>query len=129
LTDPTSSARSPFEEVVFPIGALERMGGDVLRQRVELGRDDVLLVGDLRPVAREDLVGLAAEQEGVRLFEPARHRLARFVVDEGHDPAAVLEASAGVLLRPAGAWPMPSRVMNVVTVSFKGSPLSEVSLR
>src|SRR6266511_3516411 len=39
--------------------------GDVLGEAVQLRRDRVVLVGDPRPVGGKDVVGLAAQKEGV----------------------------------------------------------------
>src|SRR6266446_10118040 len=58
-----------------------------------------ILVG---PVRGEDLVGLAAEQEGEFLLEDAVELFAERLIEIGHHPAAELEALGRILPRPAG---------------------------
>src|SRR5215470_10349316 len=87
---------------VVPVGGGERGRRHVLRQRVELARDWVVGIGDLGPVAAEDLVRLAAEQERVGAAEPAGDGLAEILVAVRERPAPVFEPAVAVLVRPAG---------------------------
>src|SRR5262249_54574542 len=86
---------------VVPVDGGERGGRHVLRQRVELARDRIVGIGDLGPVAAEDLVRLAAEQERVGLREPAGDGLAEILVAVRERPAPVLEPAVAVLIRRA----------------------------
>jgi hypothetical protein len=56
----------------------------------------------VRPVRRENLVGLAAEEEVEFLLEDAVDLFAELLIEIGHHPAAELEALGRVLPRPAG---------------------------
>src|SRR5262249_9306232 len=60
------------------------------------------LVGRLRPVGREDLVGPAAEEESKRVAHLLGHCLAARLVEVADRPAPVLEVSRGVLVGTAG---------------------------
>ena len=53
------------------------------------------------PVRRENLVGLAPEQEIELLLEDAVDLFAEHLIEIGHHPAAELEALGGILPRPA----------------------------
>jgi hypothetical protein len=64
--------------------------------------EDVLLLGRVRPVGREALVGAASEQETARRGEVLDHPLHGDVVEVAQVPAAVLEAAGGVLVGGAG---------------------------
>ncbi len=86
----------------MPVNGAESGRGHVLRQRVELARDRIVGGGDARPVATEDLVRLAAEQERVGVGEPARHGLPEILVGVRERPAAVLELAVTVLVPRAG---------------------------
>jgi hypothetical protein len=56
----------------------------------------------VRPIRRENLVGLAAEQEVEFLLEDAVDLFAERLIEIGHRPAAELEALGRILGRRAG---------------------------
>ncbi len=87
---------------VVPTDFVERARRHVFRPGVECCRDLVCGVGLIGPVAREDLIGLAAEEEGTGAVDPVGHHRAEFLVGKGNHPAAVLEATFTVLVRTAG---------------------------
>jgi hypothetical protein len=86
---------------VAPSQGFEGGGGHVLRAAVEGGGHRVV-VGDVRPMAGEDLVGLPAQEKGIGLLEDAVDDLAHVVVGGWDQPAAILEFPAPVLVRPSG---------------------------
>src|SRR5215472_14330595 len=78
-------------------------GGDVLGAGVELGRDPVRRVGDLRPEAGHRLVADPPEQERVGGIEDLVHVLAGCLVEVRWQPATQVETVPGVLFRSARA--------------------------
>jgi hypothetical protein len=90
------------QDGVTPLNRLERPRRDELRTRIERGSDFVGRVGSVRPRAREDLIGLAAEEKRVGAFAPLGHDLEELVVEEGYQPAAVREGAVAILIRAAG---------------------------
>src|SRR6266487_6819 len=76
---------------VGPPHRVQRPRGDVLGRAVQPGRDRVLgrLLG---PVGREDLIGLAAEQQRLQARDVVADDLPRLLVEIGRLPAAVLES-------------------------------------
>src|SRR5579862_3364554 len=87
---------------VLPGQIRVRTRGDVFRDPVEQPGDRVVRVGDVGPVRREDVVGLAAEQQVERPAEDIAHGAAQRLVEMGGGPAAEGEAAGRVLLRAAG---------------------------
>ena len=79
------------------LGLGQAVGGHVLRQAVQDAGEG--MVGHLRPVPREVLVGTAAEQERVRLAEPRCRPAGRTPRPVRHEPATPREPVAGVLVR------------------------------
>src|SRR5262249_7350294 len=75
---------------------------DIFRDPVEEGGDRVVWIGDVGPVRREDLVGLAAEQQVERAAKDLAHGAAERRVEVRRGPAAEREAAGRVLLRATG---------------------------
>src|SRR5512143_2193714 len=73
---------------------------DVVEQPGDAAVGGVFVV--VGPVPREDLVGLAAQQEVEFLLEDAADLFAARSIEIGHRPAAELEAPGWILERPAG---------------------------
>lgn len=74
--------------------------GDIFAGAVER-RADRMIRRRLRPIGGEDVVGLAPQQQLEGRREQRRHRLLRGRIGISPDPAAILEAAAGILIRPA----------------------------
>src|SRR6185437_15991767 len=88
---------------VVPGGVAQRRGRHVLGQPVQLGRDQVVRVGDLRPVRIHHRVGGTAEQDRLGPAEPSGDDGTEIFVGEGNYPPAVGEAAGGVLVCAPGA--------------------------
>jgi hypothetical protein len=71
------------QDGVAPVDLIERPRGDELRPGVEGRGNLVRWVGGLGPGACEDLVGLAAEEEGAGEIGPLGHDLAYLFVEIG----------------------------------------------
>src|SRR6266542_5873806 len=86
LSVATSAAMSPRtrEELRQP-SDVRVIEADVFRQRVELARDRVTGVGDVRPVTGEDLVRLCGRGERAGLGEPADHGCGEVLITVGND--------------------------------------------
>ncbi len=82
------------------------MGGDVLGRLIEragdIGGKRVGLVGDMRPVAGEDIVGAPPEQQIERRREKFAHCFRDGVIPVGGGPTAEAKAAAAVFVLPAG---------------------------
>src|SRR4029434_504871 len=73
---------------------------DLLEQLRDAAMGSVFVV--VGPIRRENLVGLAAEQEIESLTEEAVKFLAELLIEIGHHPAAELEPPGRILGRSAG---------------------------
>jgi hypothetical protein len=71
---------------------------DVLEQLRDAAMGGGFVV--VRPVSRENFIGLASEQEIALLLEDAVNLFAEHLIEVGHHPAAELEALGGILPRP-----------------------------
>jgi hypothetical protein len=69
----------------------------------------MIFIGDVRPVGREDLVGLATQYKAARPADPFAHDVAHRVVEVGDQPAAMGEPAAPVLLGAARTPAAPRR--------------------
>ena len=84
------------------IGLAERVGHDVLGQGVDRRSKGVCRVGEIRPVAAEDVERSATQQERAGVAVELDDKLADGRVAEGCRPAAMGEPVAGIFLGPAG---------------------------
>src|SRR4029453_12800264 len=83
---------------IVPLDLIERPRSYEFRPGVESRRNLVRRIGGLWPGACEDLIRLAAEDEGARAIGPPGHDLAKFFVERGANPPAVPEAAGPVLV-------------------------------
>lgn len=96
---------------------LERRRGHVLRQAVEDVGEHVAL-GHVGPVGGHDLIRAPAEEERPGLSHRLAHRLAGDLVEIGHLPAPIVEASAPVLIRITLGLHHPVQGETSATTSF-----------
>jgi hypothetical protein len=85
---------------IDPARARNRVLLDLLEELRDAAMGSVFVV--VRPIRRENLVGLAAEQEIEFLTEEAVNFLAELLIEIGHHPAAELEPPGRILGRSAG---------------------------
>jgi hypothetical protein len=87
---------------VVPLGLFQRGRGDVLGQVVETVRHLVIWVGDIRPVAGEDVVSATPEEKGIDPIEDPIHELPGHLVEVGSQPAPAIKAPAPIFVPPSG---------------------------
>src|SRR5207244_12978081 len=85
---------------IDPASARNRVLLDLLEELGDAAMGSIFVV--VRPIRRENLVGLAAEQEIEFLTEEAVKFLAELLIEIGHLPAAALEPLGRILGRSAG---------------------------
>src|SRR2546426_10337479 len=106
------------ESGIVPFESAVAAGGHILGCVVEFIRD--LLAGrGFGPVCGEDVVGLAAQEQGVHSPDVPGDEAQRLIVEQRRLPAAVPEAAPSVSSSgPPGACMTPSRVTNSLTMSW-----------
>src|SRR5271154_3407395 len=84
------------------IGLAERVGHDVLRQRVDCRGNGVPRIGLIRPVAAENVERSATEQERAGVAVELHDELADGWVFERGLPATMGEGATGIFIWSAG---------------------------
>src|SRR5439155_20380182 len=86
---------SLYQSGIVPFESAAAAGGHILGCVVESVRD-LLVARGSGPVRGEDVVGLATQEQGVHSPDVPGDEAQRFLVEERHLPAAVLESALDV---------------------------------